>query len=113
MLGPYDQAVDFTLQDIKGASYTLSDLLKSRPVALIFGMYTCPAFQVTSASHITQIGHPVDRRISDLLIEPRLSMLGQGLEEGGTTFAGSGHLGEYEITDRFQNSFHFLHVYGR
>jgi len=33
-------AVDFTLKDMKGASFTLSDLLSEKPVVLIIGSFT-------------------------------------------------------------------------
>eukprot|EP00616_Rhizochromulina_sp_CCMP1243_P007164 CAMPEP_0118966934 /NCGR_PEP_ID=MMETSP1173-20130426/4375_1 /TAXON_ID=1034831 /ORGANISM="Rhizochromulina marina cf, Strain CCMP1243" /LENGTH=246 /DNA_ID=CAMNT_0006915813 /DNA_START=22 /DNA_END=762 /DNA_ORIENTATION=- len=40
-----DSAVDFTLYDLAGNEVTLSTLLEDKPVALIWGMWTCPAFQ--------------------------------------------------------------------
>jgi hypothetical protein len=35
-----EQAIEFTLMDIKGKSYTLSEMLMEKPVILIFGSYT-------------------------------------------------------------------------
>jgi cytochrome oxidase Cu insertion factor (SCO1/SenC/PrrC family) len=35
-----DLVVDFTLKDIRGIEYTLSQLLKEKPVILVFGSYT-------------------------------------------------------------------------
>jgi len=40
-----DSAVDFTGYDVNGHEYTLSKLLAEKPVALVWGMYTCPAFR--------------------------------------------------------------------
>lgn len=40
-----DAAYDFTLSDLAGASHTLSDLLAAKPVVLVWGMWTCPAYQ--------------------------------------------------------------------
>ena len=34
------QAIDFTLMDPSGTSYILSDLLKTKPVFLVFGAFT-------------------------------------------------------------------------
>lgn len=33
-------AIDFTLKDTKGQSYTLSSLLATKPVLLVFGSFT-------------------------------------------------------------------------
>ncbi|KAG5185822.1 hypothetical protein JKP88DRAFT_155418, partial [Tribonema minus] len=38
-------AIDFTLYDLDGAAWTLSEHLASQPVCLIWGMHTCPAFE--------------------------------------------------------------------
>lgn len=35
-----DRAVEFTLLDVDGISYTLSERLKEKPVALIYGSFT-------------------------------------------------------------------------
>jgi hypothetical protein len=35
-----DSAVDFSLMDVNGNSYVLSELLEEKPVALIYGSYT-------------------------------------------------------------------------
>lgn len=35
-----DQAIDFTLKDVDGTSYTLSTLLETKPVLMIFGGFT-------------------------------------------------------------------------
>jgi hypothetical protein len=35
-----EQAIDFTLKDPGGTSYTLSELLETRPVLLVFGGFT-------------------------------------------------------------------------
>ncbi len=35
-----DPAVDFSLMDVDGNSYVLSELLQKKPVALIYGSYT-------------------------------------------------------------------------
>lgn len=41
-----DNAIDFTLTSSDGVStVTLSDLLEHKPVVLLWGHYTCPAFQ--------------------------------------------------------------------
>ena len=40
-----EAAVDFKLVTLDGDKVSLSELLKEKPVALIYGMYTCPAFQ--------------------------------------------------------------------
>ena len=40
-----DMAFDFTLYDLNGDSHTLSKMLEEKPVVLIWGMYTCPAFE--------------------------------------------------------------------
>lgn len=37
-------AIDFTLSDPDGKDYTLSTLLKTKPVLMIWGHYTCPAY---------------------------------------------------------------------
>lgn len=39
-LGVGDQAEDFTLKDIHGIEYTLSQLVKQKPVVLVFGSFT-------------------------------------------------------------------------
>jgi peroxiredoxin len=46
MMAKGDAAIDFELRDIEGRAYRLSELLKDKPVVMIWGMYTCPAFQV-------------------------------------------------------------------
>ncbi|OGL42654.1 MAG: hypothetical protein A2161_20685 [Candidatus Schekmanbacteria bacterium RBG_13_48_7] len=33
-------AIDFTLKDTRDVSWTLSDLLKTKPVLMVFGSYT-------------------------------------------------------------------------
>lgn len=45
MVSAGDTAIDFTLPDIDGNLVTLSTLLSEKPVVLIWGMHTCPAFQ--------------------------------------------------------------------
>ena len=40
-----EDAIDFKLATLEGEKVTLSDLLKEKPVLLLYGMYTCPAFQ--------------------------------------------------------------------
>jgi len=40
-----DEAFDFTLYDLDGTAHTLSDKLASKPVVLLWGMWTCPAYQ--------------------------------------------------------------------
>lgn len=40
-----DAAIDFTLHDLAGIPHTLSHMLQEKPVVLIWGMYTCPAYQ--------------------------------------------------------------------
>jgi hypothetical protein len=41
-----DTAIDFTLHTLEGSPWTLSESLKNnKPVCMIWGMYTCPAFQ--------------------------------------------------------------------
>lgn len=40
-----DSAYDFTLKDIDGNPHKLSNLIAQKPVVLIWGMYTCPAYQ--------------------------------------------------------------------
>jgi len=44
-LEPGDSAIDFTLHDLEGNPHTLSDYLKQKPVVILFGMATCPAYQ--------------------------------------------------------------------
>jgi hypothetical protein len=39
-----DLAVDFTLKDLKGQAHTLSELLKTKPVVLFLGSFTCPFY---------------------------------------------------------------------
>ena len=39
-LGEGEPAVDFTLQDVDGRAYTLSDLLRTKPVLLVLGGFT-------------------------------------------------------------------------
>lgn len=40
-------AIDFTLHDMRGQRWNLGDTLKEKglPVVIIWGMFTCPAFQ--------------------------------------------------------------------
>ena len=40
-----DEAIDFELPDIHGQLIRLSNLLLKKPVVLLWGHYTCPAFQ--------------------------------------------------------------------
>jgi len=40
-----EDAIDFKLATLDGEKVVLSDLLKEKPVLLLYGMYTCPAFQ--------------------------------------------------------------------
>lgn len=40
-----DLAIDFTLPKVDGTLVTLSDLLKDKAVLIVWGHYTCPAFQ--------------------------------------------------------------------
>ena len=40
-----EQAYDFTLTDLDGTKHTLSDKLAEKPVLLLWGMWTCPAYQ--------------------------------------------------------------------
>ncbi len=42
-----DAAVDFTLDDEHGEPAHLGSLLQTRPVVLTFGMFTCPAYQLS------------------------------------------------------------------
>ncbi|UCC82218.1 MAG: hypothetical protein JSW46_14675 [Gemmatimonadota bacterium] len=35
-----DQAIDFTLKDTDGVEYRLSELLRTRPVLIVFGSFT-------------------------------------------------------------------------
>ena len=37
---PGDTAVDFTLQDTDGQTYSLSSLLETKPVLIVFGAFT-------------------------------------------------------------------------
>lgn len=39
-LGVGDQAEDFTLKDIHGTEHALSQLVKEKPVVLVFGSFT-------------------------------------------------------------------------
>lgn len=39
-LGENDPAVEFSLKDVDGSTIVLSELLKEKPVALIYGSYT-------------------------------------------------------------------------
>jgi len=45
-----DAAVDFTLEDIRGGTVRLGDLLRERPVVLTYGMYSCPAYQISKTA---------------------------------------------------------------
>ena len=40
-----DKAFDFTLSDLDGTTHTLSDKISEKPVLLLWGMWTCPAYQ--------------------------------------------------------------------
>lgn len=40
-----ESAVDFKVATYDGEKIVLSELLKEKPVVLVYGMYTCPAFQ--------------------------------------------------------------------
>lgn len=40
-----DEAFDFTLNDVEGNPVTLSTLVAEKPVLILWGMWTCPAFQ--------------------------------------------------------------------
>lgn len=40
-----DRAPDFALEDVDGQTHRLSELLKSKPVVLVLGNYTCPVYQ--------------------------------------------------------------------
>lgn len=41
-----ESAFDFTLQDVTGTSHSFSELLaKGKPVVMVWGMWTCPAYQ--------------------------------------------------------------------
>jgi hypothetical protein len=40
-----DKAYDFTLSTLNDESVTLSTLISTKPVLLVWGMFTCPAFQ--------------------------------------------------------------------
>lgn len=42
-------ATDFTLYDLDGVSHSLGESLDEKPVALLWGMWTCPAFQGLSS----------------------------------------------------------------
>ena len=50
-----DAAVDFTLPDEHDRPCSLSALLETRPVVLTFGMYTCPAYQISKAAEIALV----------------------------------------------------------
>lgn len=46
MLETGQDAIDFTLHDVEGKAWSLRAALgKGIPVVMIWGMYTCPAFQ--------------------------------------------------------------------
>ena len=53
-----DAAIDFTLHDLADIPHTLSHMLQDKPVVLIWGMYTCPAYQVR---HTLQPAQPSRR----------------------------------------------------
>jgi hypothetical protein len=40
-----ESAFDFTLKDLDGTAHTLSNLIGNKPVLLLWGMWTCPAYQ--------------------------------------------------------------------
>lgn len=40
-----DMAPDFRLHDLNGRSWQLSDVLRRKPVVLVLGSYSCPAFR--------------------------------------------------------------------
>jgi len=47
-----DSAIDFTLYDLDGTGHTLSTILESgKPVVMIWGMWTCPAYQGLGTSY--------------------------------------------------------------
>jgi hypothetical protein len=50
-LTPGQLAVDFTLKDTTGKAYTLSNLLAEKPVVMISGSFTSPAFRAQSAAN--------------------------------------------------------------
>lgn len=49
-MGEGEAAIDFTLHDLAGTPHTLSHMLESKPVLLVWGMWTCPAYQVAPRS---------------------------------------------------------------
>ena len=49
-------AVDFTLLDTEGASYSLSGLLADKPVWIQLGNYTCPIYQAANQALTTLTG---------------------------------------------------------
>ncbi len=60
-------AIDFTLSDPKGKEYTLSTLLKSKPVLMIWGHYTCPAYHnyKTDESAFANCGYEYENKLAD------------------------------------------------
>lgn len=46
-----DSAIDFTLYDVDGEEYTLSTMIAEKPVVLVWGMWTCPAYQGMGTSY--------------------------------------------------------------
>jgi hypothetical protein len=42
-----DKAIDFKLENLNGDDYQLSELLQTAAVVITFGMYTCPAYQIS------------------------------------------------------------------
>lgn len=82
LIEPGEPAVDFTLHDVSGKGYTLSHLLKKKPVVLLWGMYTCPAYQ----------------GLADYLKEEK--------------FRESSYEHEYSMVDDYHNLVTFVHLYG-
>jgi len=40
-----DAAFDFTIKDVDGNAVSLADLVATKPVLMVWGMWTCPAYQ--------------------------------------------------------------------
>mmetsp|Transcript_7615 Transcript_7615/g.9906 ORF Transcript_7615/g.9906 Transcript_7615/m.9906 type:complete len:231 (+) Transcript_7615:323-1015(+) len=76
------KAIDFSLHDLSGKPYSLSELLEEKPVVLIWGMYTCPAYQ------------------------------GLGDYYNQSPFDQASYIDEYDVVENYHKQVTFVHLYG-
>lgn len=55
-----DKAFDFTLSTLENKQVNLANLIKLKPVLLLWGMYTCPAFQGLASDVFSKCGYEVN-----------------------------------------------------